>query len=60
MSAANRQTQSKDLVPADAITDDIANFRVAIRFFDEHGAVRFSDLQPRSGGRMQPTAQAVG
>ena len=37
VSEANRQTQSKDPVFADSDTDFEGNFRIVIRFFDEHG-----------------------
>ena len=43
-SAANRQTQSKDPVPADSGTGNARSFRIAIRFFDE----REAELRPVS------------
>jgi len=36
MRFAHRQTQSKDLVFADSAMGSARNFRVVIRFFDEH------------------------
>ena len=36
-SEANRQTQSKDLVHAGIATGTARDFRIVIRFFDEHG-----------------------
>jgi hypothetical protein len=36
MSEANRQTQSKDPVPAGATGADAGSFRIVTRFFDEH------------------------
>ncbi len=46
MSEANRQTQSKDPVPADSATSHPRNFRIVVRFFDE----RESELRPVSSG----------
>ena len=36
MSEANRQTESKDLAHSGSCTSDERNFRIAVRFFDEH------------------------
>ena len=38
MSEANRKTQSKDPVPAGSGADNEGNFRIVIRFLDDHEA----------------------
>ena len=35
-SEANRQTESKDLVLLDSATGTAGNFRIVVRFLDEH------------------------
>ena len=70
-SEATCQSQSKDPLLADSTTGNARNFRIEVRFFDDHDTEltptfnrteesRSCRFQPRSGERMQPTAQAVG
>ena len=70
-SEAIRQTESKDPMTEEGTTGDARNFRTVVRFFDDHDTEltptfnRAADslscrFKPRSGARMQPTAQAVG
>jgi len=40
-SEANRQTRSKDPIPAENATDNAGNFRIVIRFHDERGTELF-------------------
>jgi len=46
-SEANCQTQSKDPVPAATSTGAAGNFRIVIRFFDEHEAECHHECSPR-------------
>ena len=59
-SEASRQTEPKDPVFPEGATGTTGNFRVVVRFFDDHDAECLARSEPRSGKRMQPTAQAVG
>jgi len=70
-SEAIRQTESKDPYNLNGTSGEARNFRIAVRFFDDHDAeltptfnraqeASHCHFKPRSGERMQPTAQAVG
>ncbi|HKF05717.1 MAG TPA: hypothetical protein VKB49_25580 [Candidatus Sulfotelmatobacter sp.] len=70
-SEAIRQTESKDPYNLNTGSGDPGNFRIAIRFFDDHDTELIPTFEqveeslscrfkPRSGERMQLTAQAEG
>jgi hypothetical protein len=70
-SEAIRLTESKDPYNLNGTTSLAGNFRIAVRFFDDHDAELTPTFnraeeplrcgfKPRSGERVQPTAQAVG
>jgi hypothetical protein len=70
-SEAIRHTESKDLYSLNPSRGEAGNFRIAVRFFDDHDAEltptvnrapesSYCRFKPRSGERMQPTAQAGG
>jgi hypothetical protein len=44
-SEANRQTESKDPASADVITGNARNFRIVVRFFDDHEYEQFASRE---------------
>jgi hypothetical protein len=59
-SEANRQTQSKDPVPADIRTGAARNFRIVIRFFDEHEAERHHECSREAAIECSPRRKPWG
>jgi len=57
MSAANRQTQSKDPVFSSDSNHDDASFAVSIRFFDEHEAEHLPIPSREAAERESPARQ---
>lgn len=53
-SEANRQTQSKDPVPAVAVTGNARNFRIMVRCYDERGAELFPDPSRQAAKECSP------